>query len=150
MGRQVFKKNHQWQVDQDYINDLVKMSKNKNLSKEQRNEAKKALKFVDKFNDEYYNGYFKKGEKSLHKKSQRKECYGRVNSQNRDVSSIVGAQFKMSSYYELSEDEQDPTILPDKKKQKILKINKSTTNVVEDSLNELIDLKRESEKKDKQ
>jgi len=70
----VFPKNKQWQIDQDYVADLSQADQ----------------EWMAKFNEEYYGGKIKKGDKTaLHQtEEQRKDCYNRNNISNRDLYSI--------------------------------------------------------------
>lgn len=74
-----------WQVDYDYIKILLAGAKGNN--EKYAKECKEALEFLDKFSEEYYTGYFNRDKESLHPKELEKECYSRVNSNKRDMSS---------------------------------------------------------------
>lgn len=88
-----FKKNKQWQVDQDnevdgYVSKLKKQAKCGIPHMEK--EAQEALAYLAQFNDEYYSGEIKKGDPTaIHNTDAlRKDCYNRNNHTNNDVYSI--------------------------------------------------------------
>lgn len=81
--------------------------------------SEKEKVFLDKFNREYYTADFRH-EKPLHKKRQRKEIYRNNNKRNADTTSYLG------SYNQLKE----------------VKETDSVCNSTEDSLIDLIDLKK--------
>jgi hypothetical protein len=57
-------------------------------------EARQALEYITKFNNEFYKDVFKKGESALHNTRElRKSCGDRNNSRNRDAYSLPGALY---------------------------------------------------------
>jgi len=57
-------------------------------------EARGALEYITRFNNEFYKDVFKKNEESLHNTRElRKSCGDRNNSRNRDAYSLPGALY---------------------------------------------------------
>jgi hypothetical protein len=77
----LFKRNTQWKVDYDYVEEL--RSKAQNGDKE----AQEALAWLSKFTNEYYGSTFSKNDKqNLHKgKALKREIYQMRNAENRDI-----------------------------------------------------------------
>jgi hypothetical protein len=102
-----FPRNKQWQIDQDYVATLKKEAAG---TGRKASEAREALEYLSKFNNEYYGNKLKRGDpNALHKSGvpvinketglpevdkhgrvidQVRDCYDRNNRTNRDLSSI--------------------------------------------------------------
>lgn len=185
-----FKINHQWQIEDESTERLIKIINDPRSTHFMVEEAQKAVDYLDTFNDEYYNGRFDKaighkkgkpvvinGEKVLDKKGneligkggevinktkkQKKECYDKVNSSNRDLYSILKPFENKIVSIDSKEDEELEEYTEKKtgidyrgRKLKTIKekfighaYDKSyTTNHQEDLLIEIIDTKKEFEK----
>lgn len=101
LTRNAFKKNRRWEVDNldpqlGYVEDLKKRAKSDDPKIAQ--EAKEALEFLSKFNNEYYDSHGLRDEDALHNTDElRRDIYSRNNSANRDLYGIQdsgGALFK--------------------------------------------------------
>lgn len=99
LERNAFKKNRKWEVDnldpkEGYIKDLKELSKSKN--KKVAQEAKDALKWIQKFNNEYYDNCGLNKVDALHNtKELRRDCYSRMNAANRDLFGIKNCGFHL-------------------------------------------------------
>lgn len=61
---------------------------------------KEELKYLNQFSREFYQGYFKKGEKPLHSLEQRKQIYNESNQRRRD---LYNRRDSFLSYNEITE-----------------------------------------------
>lgn len=155
LTKNAFKKNRRWEVDNldpqhGYVKDLKEQAKSDDPAKAK--EAKEALEFLSKFNNEYYDNHGLNKEDALHNtKELRKECYNRTNAANRDIYGIQdsgGALFKTdeadvrnsSTKYNSSE-------VPDSTMDKIQQ--PSNPQAVIDAMDDLLDAKLEAERKAK-
>jgi hypothetical protein len=78
-------------MDMDYIPDLYRQSINPELSQQSRDEATEALKFMGKFNREYYGFQFTNTDADLHKtKEERREVWRRGHAVRKDTWAIMG------------------------------------------------------------
>lgn len=143
LEEKTFPKNKRWQLDQDYIEDLKNQAESENPYL--ANQAKEALDFMSKFNDEYYGGKVKAGdETALHNTEElRKDCYNRNNASNRDAYSIRECSGRISSVYEEGIDDEGYDTLSNNP------INDEDIQNAQDNQIALLDYKLSQEKKRK-
>lgn len=143
-----FKKGHRFS-DREYIDEdqawemLERWEKSGGTDKE----AESVLDYLTKFNNEYYKGVIKKGDKNaLHNTDElRKSVYDRQNAKNRDIMSIQNRKKESKANQKANSNEEEfdafnPNTNPDTD-QFYYDQNKggAVTNYVEDALIELLD-----------